>query len=73
MHNCTPSQCLSSGKCTRRSLHAIAILQVYQVKALKELHQGRSDPRLMKELCSATEVMTQASDPDVYLGAPRMA
>lgn len=36
------------------ALHAMAILQVYQTRALKELHKGSSDPELMLELHSAT-------------------
>ncbi|KAL0185468.1 hypothetical protein M9458_021165, partial [Cirrhinus mrigala] len=37
------------------ALHAMAILQVHQAKALKQLHQGGSDPRLMQELRTATD------------------
>ncbi len=29
------------------ALHAMAILQVHQAKALKEMHEGSSDPGLM--------------------------
>ncbi|KAL0200123.1 hypothetical protein M9458_003310, partial [Cirrhinus mrigala] len=32
------------------ALHAMAILQVHEAKALKKLHQGGPDPRLMQEL-----------------------
>ncbi len=32
------------------ALHAMAILQVHQVKALKQMNKGSSDPRLMQEL-----------------------
>ncbi len=37
------------------ALHAMAILQVHQAKALKQMHEGSSDPRLMQELHSATD------------------
>ncbi|KAI7810946.1 reverse transcriptase/ribonuclease H/putative methyltransferase [Triplophysa rosa] len=36
------------------SLHAMAILQVHQAKALKELHEGKTDPTVMQELRTAT-------------------
>ncbi|KAI2653984.1 Phosphatidylinositol 4-kinase pik1 [Labeo rohita] len=42
------------------ALHAMAILQVHQAKALKELHQGGPDPRLMQELRTATDFALQA-------------
>ncbi|KAL0180336.1 hypothetical protein M9458_025778, partial [Cirrhinus mrigala] len=32
------------------ALHEMAILQVYQAKALRQLHKGSSDPGLMQEL-----------------------
>ncbi len=32
------------------SLHAMAILQVHQAKALKQVHEGSTDPGLMQEL-----------------------
>ncbi|KAL0181257.1 hypothetical protein M9458_023663, partial [Cirrhinus mrigala] len=35
--------------------HAMAILQVYQAKALKQLHEGSSDSEVMQELRSATD------------------
>ncbi|KAI2651129.1 hypothetical protein H4Q32_019152 [Labeo rohita] len=37
----------------------MAILQVHQAKALKELHQGGPDPRLMQELRTATDFALQ--------------
>lgn len=36
------------------TLHAMALLQVHQTKALKELHEGYSEPGLFQELCTAT-------------------
>ncbi len=48
------------------ALHAMAILQVHQVKALKQMYKGSSDPRLMQELRLAdfalrvTKVMLQS-------------
>ncbi len=35
------------------ALHAMAILQVHQAKALKQVHEGSTDPGLMQELRSA--------------------
>ncbi len=32
------------------ALHAMAILQVHQAKALKQVHEGSTDPGLMQEL-----------------------
>ncbi|KAI2645524.1 Cytoplasmic polyadenylation element-binding protein [Labeo rohita] len=45
-------------------LHAMAILQVYQAKALKELHNGSSDPGLMQELRLVTNNLVQMADVD---------
>ncbi|KAL0150812.1 hypothetical protein M9458_053894 [Cirrhinus mrigala] len=38
------------------ALHAMAILQVHQAKALKKLHKGIPDVGLMQGLCTATKV-----------------
>ncbi len=43
------------------TLHAMALLQVYQAKALKELHEGSSDPGLMQELRTATDLALQVT------------
>ncbi|KAL0199601.1 hypothetical protein M9458_002788, partial [Cirrhinus mrigala] len=43
------------------SLHAMAILQVYQAKALKQLHEGSSDSEVMQELHSATDFALRAT------------
>ncbi|KAL0155801.1 hypothetical protein M9458_050064, partial [Cirrhinus mrigala] len=43
------------------ALHAMAILQVHQAKALKQLHQGGSDPRLMQELRTASDFALRAT------------
>ncbi|XP_051564714.1 uncharacterized protein LOC127447139 [Myxocyprinus asiaticus] len=51
--------CGASGQAAS-ALHAMALLQVHQAKALKELHVGSSDTGLMQELCLATEAMTEA-------------
>ncbi len=37
------------------ALHAMAILQVHQAKALKQVHKGSTDPGLMQELRTATD------------------
>ncbi len=44
------------------ALHAMAFLQVHQAKALKQVHEGSTDPGLMQQLRTATES-----------GAPRVA
>ncbi|KAL0146880.1 hypothetical protein M9458_057819 [Cirrhinus mrigala] len=43
------------------ALHAMAILQVYQAKVLKDLHEGVPDPELLQELCSATDYALRAT------------
>ncbi|KAI2647955.1 Transposon Ty3-G Gag-Pol polyprotein [Labeo rohita] len=44
------------------TLHAMAILQVYQAKVLKDLHEGVPDPELVQELHAlrATKITAQA-------------
>ncbi len=37
------------------ALHAMAIMQVHQAKALKQVHEGSTDPGLMQELRTATD------------------
>ncbi len=44
------------------ALHAIAILQVHQAKALKQMHEGSTDPGLMQELLS-TSVKSHSAVP----------
>lgn len=41
--------------------HAMAILKVHQVKALKELHEDSSEPGLRQELCSAIDFVLRAA------------
>ncbi|KAL0179745.1 hypothetical protein M9458_025187, partial [Cirrhinus mrigala] len=43
------------------ALHAMAILQVYQAKVLKDLHEGVPDPELLQELRSATDYALRAT------------
>ncbi|KAL0160844.1 hypothetical protein M9458_044569, partial [Cirrhinus mrigala] len=43
------------------ALHAMAILQVYQAKVLKDLHEGVPDPELLHELRSATDYALRAT------------
>ncbi len=45
------------------ALHAMAFLQVYQAKALKQVHEGSTDPGLMQQLRTATESGAPASHP----------
>ncbi|KAL0158577.1 hypothetical protein M9458_046653, partial [Cirrhinus mrigala] len=46
---------------TASALHAMAIWQVHQAKALKQLHHGGPDPRLMQELRTATDFALRAT------------
>lgn len=41
------------------ALHAMALLQVYQAKVLKDMQEGSADPGLMQELC-VTKVTAQS-------------
>ncbi|KAL0160772.1 hypothetical protein M9458_044497, partial [Cirrhinus mrigala] len=43
------------------ALHAMATLQVYQAKALKELHKGIPDQAVMQELRAATDFALRAT------------
>ncbi len=43
------------------ALHVMAILQVHQAKALKQVHEGSTDPGLMQELRSATDFALRAT------------
>ncbi len=43
------------------ALHAMALLQTYQAKALKQLYEGSSDPGLMQELRTATDLALRAT------------
>ncbi|CAM4616073.1 unnamed protein product [Leuciscus chuanchicus] len=43
------------------SLHAMAILQVYQAKMLRDMHEGRTDPGLFDELRAATDLALRAT------------
>ncbi|KAL0163578.1 hypothetical protein M9458_039331, partial [Cirrhinus mrigala] len=43
------------------ALHAMATLQVYQAKALKELHKGSPDQAVMQELRAATDLALRAT------------
>ncbi len=43
------------------ALHAMAILQVHQAKALKQVHEGTTDPGLMQELRTATDFALRAT------------
>ena len=43
------------------ALHAMALLQVHQAKALKDLHEGGHDPEVLKELRTATDLALRAT------------
>ncbi len=43
------------------ALHAMAMLQDHQAKALKQMHEGSTDPGLMQELCTATDFALRAT------------
>ncbi len=42
-------------------LHAMALLQVHQAKALKQLHEGDADPGVLQELRTATDLALRAT------------
>ncbi len=39
----------------------MALLQVHQAKALKQLHEGGADPGVLQELCTATDLALRAT------------
>ncbi len=43
------------------ALHAMALLQVHQAKALRDLHEGGHDPGVLSELRTATDLALQAT------------
>ncbi len=43
------------------ALHAMALLQVHQAKALKDLHEGCHDPGVLSELRTATDLALRAT------------
>ncbi len=43
------------------ALHAMALLQVHQVKALRDLHEGGHDPEVLGELRTATDLALRAT------------
>ncbi len=43
------------------ALHAMAILQIHQAKALKQVHEGSTDPWLMQELRTVTDFALRAT------------
>ncbi len=43
------------------ALHAMALLQVHQAKALKQLHEGDADPGVLQELRTATDLTIRAT------------
>ncbi len=43
------------------ALHAMALLQVHQAKALKQLHEGDADQGVLQELCTATGLALRAT------------
>ncbi len=42
-------------------LHAIALLQVHQAKALRDLHEGGHDPQVPQELFATTDLVLRAT------------
>ncbi|KAI2648082.1 ORF V: Enzymatic polyprotein [Labeo rohita] len=56
------------------ALHAMATLQVYQAKALKELHKGSPDQAVMQELRAVTDFALRATKVTARsLGTPPIA
>ncbi len=43
------------------ALHAMALLQVHQAKALRDLHEGGHDPQVLQELRAATDLKLRAT------------
>ncbi len=43
------------------ALHAMALLQVHQAKALKQLHEGGADPGVLQELRTVTDLALRAT------------
>ncbi len=43
------------------ALHAMALLQVHQAKALRDLHEGGHDPEVLSELRTATDLALRAT------------
>ncbi len=43
------------------ALQAMALLQVHQAKALRDLHEGGYDPEVLKELRTATDLALRAT------------
>ncbi len=43
------------------ALHAMALLQVHQAKALKQLHEGDADPGVLQELRTAADLALRAT------------
>ncbi len=43
------------------ALHAIALLQVHQAKALKQLHKGGADPGVLQELRTVMDLALRAA------------
>ena len=43
------------------ALHAMALLQVHQAQALKDLHEGGHDPAVLQELRAATDLALRAT------------
>ncbi len=60
------------------ALHAMALLQVHQAKALKQLHEGDADPGVLQELRTATDLALRATkvtarppgSDDVHISGP---
>ncbi len=56
------------------ALHAMALLQVHQAKALRDLHEGGHDPQVLQELRAATDLALWATKVsgscDVHFGGP---
>ncbi len=71
--------CSPAGQATS-ALHAMAILKVHQAKALKLMHEGRTESRLMQELRSATDFAPPGDEShgavpregDVHVSGPRV-
>ncbi len=57
----TAKACGAAGQAAS-ALHAMALLQVHQAKALKQLHEGDADPGVLQELRTVTDLALRATE-----------
>ncbi len=57
----TAKACGAAGQAAS-ALHTMALLQVHQAKALKQLHEGDADPGVLQELRTATDLALRVTE-----------